>query len=520
MKRFMQQHESEVIGVLNGFDRIRFRGTRRLLACAGGMMSYLSQMNVLLKDFKEYVQHVTDRIREATVALATAAGQTVQYLPSSSVRKEEIARERVQKEGIREGLICVLSSVEPCMTVQMFRNPATKHLELRMRPVKCLHYYHYWMHPVLGFMHVRLQTWFPLTVHVCINGREWLAQQMDEAGIGYVRKQNCFVDVEDAGRAQALFDGQLRTDWASLLDGLIPRVNPVDAELFAVCPVPYYWSADETEWASDVMFRSPDQLSPLYTALIRHGITCLGSRDVLRFLGHKVPAQGGVHGNFTGQVTTDLRERPEGIRIKHRVNRNSVKMYNKEGSVLRVETTINDARDLKTYRAKEGDPGGPKRWQKMRKGVADLHRRAAVSQAANERYLDGLAAVEAGQPLARVLEPLCRPVKWHGKRVRALNPFSPDDATLLQAVADGTFTLHGFRNRDVRAVLYPEGCGADQVRRQSSSVSRTFRMLRAHGLIHKVPKTHRYLLTAKGRSTIPLLLLARQANATKLQEAA
>ena len=520
MEGFIQRHRQDVMGVLSGFDRVRFRGTRRLLACVGGMMHFLFRMNVLLKDFKQYVLGVTDRIRQAVVAGAEAAGRPVRYLAGSSTRKEDVAGDISRKEGIADGLICVLSAVEPCMTWQVCRNPQTRRLELRPHPGKCLHYYHYWMHPDFGFMHTRLQTWFPLTVHLCINGREWLARQMDRAAIGYVRKENCFVDVADVRAAQSLFDQQLRTDWASRLDALIPQINPADREVFAANPVPYYWSADQTEWASDILFRSPEALAHLYPRLIRYGMTCLGSRDVLRFLGHKVPAQGGVNGHFQGQVTTDLKQRAEGIRIKHQVNRNSVKMYDKQGSVLRIETTINDARDIKTYRPAEGNPRGPKRWRKMRKGVADLHRRAKVSQASNERYIQSLTGVEASQSLGQVLEPLCRPVTWRGRRVRALHPMAGEDAALVRVIAQGDFCLHGFRNRDVRAALYGTSPDPQATRRHSSATSRKLRLLRAHGLIQKVSGTHRYVLTHKGRTTIPLLLLATEADAAKLAKAA
>ena len=520
MEGFVQRHRQDVMGALNGFDRIRFRRTRRLLACVGGMRSFLFRIDVLLKDFKHYVLAVTDRIRQSVVAAAQAAGRPVQYLPSSSARKEHLARDLAGKAGIAEGLICVLSAVEPCMTYQVCRSPQARGLELRLRPGKCLHYYHYWMHPDFGFMHARLQTWFPFTVHVCINGRQWLARQMDRAGIGYLRQENCFVDVADLAAAQSLFDQQLRTDWARRLDALIPQINPADGELFAACAVPYYWSADQTEWASDLLFRSPEALCRLYGRLIQYGMTCPGSRDVLRFLGHKVPAQGGLNGNFQGQLTTDLKQRPEGIRLKHRVNRNSVKMYDKQGSVLRIETTINDARDLKTYRAAEGDPRGPKRWRKMRKGVADLHRRAKVSQATNERYLQSLTGVEASPSLGQVLEPLCRPVTWKDRRVRALHPMAGDDAALVRVIAQGDFCLHGFRNRDVRTALYGTAADHPTKRRQSSAISRKLRLLRAHGLIQKVSGTHRYLLTHKARTTLPLLLLATAADAAKLAQAA
>jgi hypothetical protein len=152
--------------------------------------------------------------------------------------------------------------------------------------------------------------------------------------------------------------------------------------------------------------------------------------------------------------------------------------------------------------------------------VADLYRRAKLSQAANERYLDKLAAVEDGRTLQELVAPLCRPVQWQGRQVRALSPLSADDTKLLQAVVRGEFTLHGFRNRDLRILLYGSADDAAQVRRQSSAVTRRIRLLRAHGLIAKVPKTHRYQLTDLGRAAINTLLQAQQANAAQLQQLA
>jgi DNA-binding PadR family transcriptional regulator len=87
-------------------------------------------------------------------------------------------------------------------------------------------------------------------------------------------------------------------------------------------------------------------------------------------------------------------------------------------------------------------------------------------------------------------------------------------------VNSGKFLLHGFRNRELRALLYGETKNKQQERRESSSVTRQLRMLRAHGVIEKVRKENRYKVTASGRQTIAALLSARAANTKKLLEAA
>lgn len=522
MKRFIQRHAAAVIGTLSGFDRLRLRGTKRLISNLPGMFGFLCWRKILLKDFTEYAKSITDQIRRATERIAEASGHPIRYLVHSGESKEKLARQMVTERGIREGLIGILRCVEPCWSYKIVGNRRTRQIDLAIKWTKCLHYYHYYLHPLLGFMHVRLQTWFPFTVHICLNGREWLARQMDAAKMGYARRDNCFVYLDDPAAAQRLMDRQLSTDWKRLLDGLVPQFNPVDAEIFGQKHVPYYWSVEESEWASDVMFRSPSALAALYPRLIRHGVEHVGSREVMRFLGHKVPTtHAGVRRDFHGEVVTDLRERPEGMRIKHRLKRNWIKMYDKQGSVLRVETVINNPRDWKVYRPRQEDPGGAKVWLPLRKGVADLYRRTQVSQAANRRYLDTMAVVDSSVPLGDLVRPLCRPVQWKGQRVRALNPLSGDDVRLLEAVNRGEFAINGFRNRDLRVLLCGTTTGdAAQQRRQSAAITRKIRLLRAHKLILKVQKTHRYMLTVAGRHAIGALLAARAANPAKLIAAA
>lgn len=522
MREFIRRHESRTIGTLSGFDRVRFRGTLRWLACLSGMKNFLWHARVLLKDFTEYAKGVTKRLSTATAEVAQGAvGGKVIYVPSCNADKEKLVDALEAGREPVEGLIAVLSCVESCFTYEVHRSRERKRLELRGGDRRCLHYYFYLRHPRFGRMHVRLQSWFPFNVHVCLNGREWLARQLDAEGIGYRRRDNTFVAVDDVARAQELLDAQVRIDWPAELDALLRQVHPTHAETFAALPIAHYWSAEQTEWASDVMFRSPQALADVYPSLVRHAVHTFGSGDVMRFLGQKTRADGQVHGRFRGEVVSDLAIRPEGLRVKHRLGRNSIKMYDKQGSVLRVETTINDARGLKAYRTTEGNPDGPPAWRKLRKGVADIARLTELSQASNTRYVEALAATTSTTPLGKTAAPLCRPVRQPSLRARALNPLAADDAALLEAVARGEFAISGFRNRDIRGRLFgAEPTDAAERKRQSTVVTRRLRMLRAHGLIKKVPHTHRYVLTKTGRETLPALIAARQADTTRLTQLA
>lgn len=516
MASFIENHLSKVTGMISGWDRLRFRGTVRMLANVPGLWRFLRYTGrVLLKDFGKQAEALSQETRSQSLAVAEAQGRPVVHLSSPGVCKEDVAREIQQRDGVKEGLICILTAVEPCWSFNIRSNRESGKLELVRAYRKCQHLYHYFQHPELGFLHVRLQTWLPFNQWVCLNGREWLGRQMDAAGIKYVRRENCFAWISEVERAQALLERQVRYPWAPALGELSRRVNPAWEALRRDCQIGYYWSLDESEWASDIMFKDPGELTHLYGRLLHHAMEAWGSKDVLRFLGRRV--ERGITPRLRAEVVSDLRERAEGIRIKHRVGANSLKMYNKQGTVLRVETTLNNVRELRAPRLKKGQVV----WERMRKGVADIARRAAVCQATNQRYLEALATVEDSRSLQELTEGLARPVVREGRRARGLNLLGTDDARLLEMVGDGQFLLQGFRNRDLQALRFdtPAATGAQQ-RQRSGQITRQLWLLRAHGLIRKVARTHRYLVTTKGRQLITTLQAARAADVTKLARAA
>jgi len=213
--------------------------------------------------------------------------------------------------------------VEPCRTYKAQGNPVTKMLDLKLQLGKCLHLYFYLLHPRLGLLHLRLQTWFPYLIHICFNGHEWLARQMDEKGLAYRKADNRFTWIEDMGAAQKLADQQLSTDWVALCEGLRQNCHRLHEKIVAPLQgISYYWTAPQTEFASDILFRSQGALDRLFPRLTLHAMLNLGCDQVMRFLGRKLTGQ------FGGDVVSDLRRRSEGVRLKHWVNENSVKLYN------------------------------------------------------------------------------------------------------------------------------------------------------------------------------------------------
>ncbi|MCU0692729.1 MAG: hypothetical protein MUF54_15115, partial [Polyangiaceae bacterium] len=343
---------------------------------------------------------------------------------------------------------------------------------------------------------------------------------------------NCFTWLEDPALAQRLMDEQLQLAWPIVLGTIARTLDPLHEEIFASSPTDYYWTAYQTEWATDIAFKAPRSLARIYPALVRHAMLHFQSPEVMRFLGRK------PHPSFTGEVTTSFQERAEGVRVKHWVRGNSVKMYDKgpvanpvpdpsqsaKGgcTVLRVETTIARTSDFKVLRPADDQPDGKLRFKPLRKGVADLHRRAELSQRSNERYLDALATADDTTPCANLFDAVCRPVVDQGRRYRALRIGDAQDSAMLQIIARGEFNTAGFRNRDLRIRLHPRSTEAppDERRRQSASISRRLRILRAHGLIRKVLKTQRYMLTKRGQLLTTALFATREATIKQLLDIA
>jgi hypothetical protein len=516
MKSFLSRFHALVLFTLSGFDRLRFRGESRLLNHSRGVESYCYQRRILFKDFPEHAEALTKTLRSET---AKNQGDVPRVdLDSPDVDKEEVALALAQQCGRTSGRIALITCQESALTYRLRKNHQGL-VEPRKETTRCAHYYHYFQHEQLGLCYVRIQTWFPFTVRVGLNGRRWLAQQLRNRGVGFAQRGNLVTAVDDVELAQRLLEEQKYVDWPKALRELVRPVHPLWDYLHDIVDTPFYWMTEQSECATDFVFRNAQDLALWYPRFIEHGILNLSCKDVMRYLGKKVPAHG--YGCLSGEAKMDLRTRPEGTRLKFWYNTNSLKFYDKEGIALRIETTINNPKDYKAFRTKEGEPSdAPKSWQQLRKGVADLARRAEVSDAANQRLAASLATVAEPDTLGDLLKPLGQPVIANGRRLaRPLNALTGADGKLLRTLADGDYLINGFRNRDLRLALLGSCDDATERRRQSAKVTRWLAILKAHGMILKVQKTHRYQLTAYGRRVVTALLAAHTADTQKLMAA-
>ena len=471
-----------------------------MLATVGGLVAWLGHLGVALEDFAKHAQEYTNRLKAECMLAATLANRPYKYLKSSRQAKDEIARQFFNEDPIDSGLICLLGATEPCVTFELSKRNKHKLPQFKRKFGRCLHLYQYWIDPEFGFMNARIQTWYPFQIQVYVNGREWLSRKLDARGIGYRRDGNCFPEIDDSVAAQKLMNGMLRKNWINSLDRVAIRLNRSQRKMMP--GLTYRWSAFQTEWASDVCFRSAAHLQAIYPQIVRGAITAFSGRDVLRFMGKRTSFQGEVNGHY--------REWDEGIRVKHQAGGNSIKVYDKGGSLLRIETTINRPDQFRVFRAAEGGDPDAKAWRALRRSVVDMKARSEVSDRCNVRYAEALASLDSTETLGESVMPICRPVRRNGTRYRGLRPFADDDRQLLAAISHGEFTLGGFSNREIAEQLYgPARSNPMDRARIASRVSYRFRILRAHGLIHKMKGRRRYRLSPKGRKTIAIILASQ-----------
>lgn len=513
MNDFIARYQDQLSGTLSGFDRLLFRGTIWKDRVTG-MKGYLWAYGLGGRDLGKHAEQMSERVREASLAPLVAANRPILYLNSSKDDKQQLALQIAHRDGITEGPICALKAVELCQSYTIRRNPKTQRPEVALAPRKGLHIYHYWMHPVFGFMSIRLQTWFPFSMNIFVNGREWLSRQMDRAGIAYRRHDNCFTWIAEGARAQALMDEQRRMDWVEAFDAIARQVHPLlYSAMSENYPMRYSWICQDSEWALDLMFRDPQQLRRLVPRLLHLGVVSFSSPDVLRFMGKKVSRAGRAYGHHELPICSDLKVRSNGARIKHRLGPNSLKLYDKAydelAAVLRIEATVTEPVYFHVYRRSTAD--SLVSWRRMRKDVGDLPHRALESQKAVDRYACALATVDDDTTLEELITRVERPVRWKGRSVRALHPFNAEDHALLQAIHRGEFNISGFRNRDLQAILYAEPARNEaERRRRSAAVSRKIRMLRAHGLIRRRSRSYRYDVTKTGRLFLNAILTAHR----------
>ena len=520
MKKLVARFGKAVKGVLSGFDRIVFKGTILPLAHEDGAMSFLGARGVLNRDYKKWMLAQTEELVTSVERYAREqCGRSITPLSTWRHDKEQLARKRQEQTGIDTGLIGAWSCLEGCWSYRANYCAEKGYPQLRRYKTQCKHLYLYFDHKDYGWMNVRLQTWFPYHIQIALNGREWLRRRLESHGVDFLRQGNKFLHIEDYALAQRYLRQQLDRQWPHLLNRFLPIAFPTMGQTLGPY-LSYYWTLWQSEWATDLIMDTPAALTSTMASLLRHAWITGNSANVPRYLGRPLTAAGYPYGNSNNEVMSRVLDFHDGLRVRHWVDHNSVKVYN-EFNNLRIESTINMPYMFKVWRRAQGQSrNAAKKLRPLRKGVADIPLRAQVSQEVNNRLMDELSTFTDKTPVSELLTPHIRSRTKNGRRVRALD-ISGKDCELLQAISDPAFTVSGITNAALRKKLCCTAWGAGRTDRQlSARVSRHLRLLRDHGLIRKMPNRHRYHLTDKGRQLTTALHAMLSASTEQLLDMA
>ena len=479
-----ERYRDRLLGVLSCYDRIVITGTLPGVCYAAGMTSFLYAKRIRIFDYAHFAEPLRDQIRERAEQLAAAQGASIEYIAKAHIRKEEVVAKVLAARGEHPGLVHVISAMEACESYKPWHDKGSGKTYLKPNSGKCLHYYFYFIDQALGLCYLRVPTWCPFRLQFYCNGHSWLARKLAAAGIDFTLADNAFVQVSDLERAQALADRLTPDELHRRLDRYAASLCPV-GEVFGQR---YHWSLMQVEYATDLIFRSEATLKPLYEQLSRQAVLAVKAEQVASFLGKKITPQ------LAQEIGSRFATRIEGTCIKHRFAKTGVKMYDKFGRVLRLETTTNDVSFFKHHRKVEHQNGHSTReLAPLKKTIYSLIDLREILLGCNRRYLEFLSAMDDTSGGERDLVRLTEPQHDADRTIKGLNFFAPAEQKLLRALQRPEFNIHGIRRADLKVLL---------AQYSNSRLSRELRRLRLLGLIKRVACSYRYYLTRLGRAAI------------------
>ncbi len=491
MVTLTERYANKIRGVLSCFDRVVITGTLPDICYADAMSSYLRAKSIRIFDYTQLVEPLRDEIRLRAEELAQENGLEIEFIRKKDFRKEERIKKVIAKRGDHPGLVHIFSAMESCPSFKPWHDKKTGKTFLRGTEAKCIHYYFYFILEALGLCYLRVPTWAPFRLQFYFNGHHYLASLLQSKGLSCRVLDNAFIEIEDFQKAQDLSDSLQ----VKLLHRRLDQAAKTYCPVLRHFPSGYHWSLMQVEFATDVVFKLQSDLSPLYETMTRTAIHSIKPQLVATFLGRK------LHGAYEGEIGNDFHTRIEGTRIKHHMGPVSIKMYDKLGILLRIETTVNDVSFFKHHRKVEHRDGT---WEMkdapLKKSIYSLPVLRELMEAANRRYLEFVSVIEDPTVGIKNLEKISEPTSDGQRTYRGFNLFLSQDLKLFESMARGEFNIRGFQNRSLR-VLLPGMCG--------TQVSRIFKRLKMHGLIKRVRGTYKYYLTHLGQKVTTTALKLR-----------
>jgi hypothetical protein len=490
-----ERYRAELDGVLSCYDRIVITGSLQPFCYAQGMTQYLYQHGIRIFDYAKFAEPLRDQLRANAEALAETHGLQIEF-----IRKENRIQAILKERGPQPGLVHIFSALETWSAYRPWHDKTTGKTYLKSDSGKCLTYYFYFIDPQLGLCYVRVPTWCPFRLQFYFNGHAWLAHQLTARGIAYELVDNAFVQIADYATANQLAE-QFDVEFLhQRLDEFVRQYCPVITHLPQLTDAPtrvtYHWSLMQTEYATDLVFKSRTTVQAFYPHLLETLTHAVKPADIATFLGRK------LNGNYQGELGNRFNQRWLGTRLKHQMGPVSINLYDKFQHILRIETTVNNVAFFKQHRQVHHRDGSTSlRWAPMKKTIHSLPALREVLGAANHRYLKFISALATPEVGVDKLHRLAETKTENQHRHKGFNLFAEEDTCLFRTLLRSEFFISGFTNEQLRASLSA---------RSASQVTRLLKRLRVHGVIKKVGKCYKYYLTDFGREAAAMALKLRE----------
>lgn len=481
----LETHTSEIKGTISCYDRLLLFGTFRDICHPDAMSYQLYENRVKLVDYeKKFANDLRLGIRANIQTLAKQEKLEIHNV-NYDVRKEDFVKNILKSRRKRKGIVCILSAMESCSCFKVGKDSKKKFLKLTWGKGKCIHYYVYIMDEVYGLCYLRIPTWAPFRLQFYCNGHDWLERQMKREGIRFSKADNCFTHISDFDKAQEIANNfdcvQLHT-----------RLDEIAADLVSIFPRwgdSLQWSIRQAEMATDIVFKNDRFLPVFYNELIRTAAIEVKADNIYSFLGKRLTKPSAQ------EVATRLQTMVQGTRIKHTLGKTSLKMYDKQGVVLRIETTANDVSVFKHHReVKHRDGTSEMKYAAMKKTIYSLGALHEQMLACNNRYIGFISQWKDHTHERTDLDRITQSIKDDKDRsYRGLNFFQSQDLLFVNAVLRGENQISGFSNRLLQFHL-PGWSPA--------KVGRVLKRFRALKLIKRIGKTYKYYLSDLGKKVL------------------
>lgn len=492
MKNFVERHNSKIKGVISCFDRIVLSGTIPGICYAQGMTSFLNAKGIRIFDFTQWADPLREEIRANAGKIAGDNDLEIEFIRKKNFRKEDRINDIIKQRGTHPGLVHIYSAMEACTAYKPWHSKKTHKTYLKTVSGKCLHYYFYFINAELGLCYLRVPTWAPFRLQFYCNGHNLLASRLNSKKIVFQMLDNVFVQIGDFDKAQKLADDINVKSIHRQLNKIVRQYCPI-VRHFANN---YHWSFMQVEYATDIIFKKRGDLKPIYDEIVRTAIHSVKPENIATFLGRK------LRGGYQDEMGNNFNTRIEGTCIKHRMGKVAVKMYDKFGIVLRIETVANDVSFFKHHRRVEHRDGT---WEMknapLKKSIYSMLMLVELMKASNRRYIEFISVIDDPSGGIKDMNKISRSVKENDRSYRGFNLFDGDDLELFSAIIRGEFNISGFSNRCLRKVIKGK---------KGHQISRLLKRLRKHGLIKKIANTYKYYLTALGRRVTATALKLRE----------